>query len=666
MTQASNSTPVIIKPEVGYREFLQQAIEGQVRGSKGLVVALRETINNSLDAQAKNVRIQCGTHQKVSALIIMDDGVGVSSKGLVSIMSYFISSRLRKDNKTIGANGTGRTALLGLGDIYKTRVTILTISEEYPNGIEASFDFEYLVQLLEQKIDSISLESFKNKSDFQQNWPRKSGTTVILTGFDEQTVKDEVHILGTLSTVEEITTRTSERISVFVKHSWKKLVKTPIVGTPLTRQGEMPLLGKVDLELYHGGPNDGPTICGPINSIMSFTDIYKTFSIDQKNRISKHWLSIGGYIYIENANQFRGDDNEFKSEFYKGRACEQLVMILAQNNQSIEELSEDTTQEKKAIESLRVVMKRISEISKSLFGAHKVPDPVLQTKDIVSTEIPKLKEIDLIPLTVRLRSGEETNVRIENRGARNIDFSDAVWKSASEDITSIEGKGEIVKFRPGKLLGKCEATVRGSFGSHVIKVIRDDTEPKPRIKGPKFVNPGDRVSYLLCEHDSDKVLWVFDGNAKGFEFDNDTGNPKSMIVIIPKDTNQLSVNLMCTTLKNKPIAQKNIVVIKSKEDKPLTVTIGKQEYYMQFGSYHKCMVQIERPSDDELPSLILNPLHEGFGKLNLQMRISEILSALATAGIADQVEQGILTASESMHVNSEFIPTFKKRMKGMQ
>jgi hypothetical protein len=654
--------------------MLRQNIEQPVRGVQALAVSLRETINNAIDARAENVRIMLGSFRGKEALITMDDGVGFDRKGLNSVMGYAASSRLRTDKKTIGANGTGIKFLLALGDLKNTKVTIITVSEEYPRGIEVSFDFDYLLEIFKKGADASVVEYAREmkKEEFEQIWKsgkRKTGSTIILTGFDKKKVKNTEQIFKTLSEDDEIAPRTSDRVTVFIEHQWKQLKLQQIAGTLFLFHDESVQLGKVELELYYGASNDGPHICGPINKIMSWNDLFKTLSKDQKLMVTKVLNSVGGHIYIENGNVFRTHDGSFTEDFYQGRGCIQLVAILTVVAGRLAELT-DKVKVEKSITQQQLILSKIAEVSGRLFPeplhVQRLSGNALAPAKSAQYPVSIDRPVYIVPRSVQIQIGESRTITLHNKGTEQFDFSQTLWESPKDGLVKVTGEGQRVEFKAGSKNGVCEVVAVGEFGEHTIQVTVTNESIKPFIKGPSYVNPEDIAQYEICRTTTNKVLWMFDGISKGFELEFDE-NQKIVRVLVPKDTNLTMVKLLCTDTKNSIIASKNIYVARDKK-KPFVVKVGEEYYVMTFGMhYTDCIVQVEHDDEEELPTLVINPLmnplYEALEHSNWPTAFQHVLNAIAMAGAADQIARNGLSVRKAMYVGSEFMTTFENELK---
>jgi hypothetical protein len=635
---------------INHSANLKTLITQTVKGAHGIGVAFGEAINNCFDASATSVKILQKKIERNEAIVIMDDGDGFNKDGVVSALSYADSSRERNDTKTIGANGTGLKSLLGLGDLSKTKVTIFSVSAEYPNGIELSFDFNYLVQLADKKITGWeNVNQNIDKVFFFQNWKRVSGTTVIITGYDTDKIKDIQKVVEYVS--RRVTPRAAEKLFAYFGNDYYSIEAEQVSGNQMDPfEHSSKLLGNVTFDMYYGGTNDGPVICGPVNSVMPFSDFFKVLSRQQKDAVTREFNSVGGFIYIEKLNKYRDHDGSFTAEFEKG-ACQELVQMCNLVADELKNLNQqvDGIKLKKQHDQL---VKDICKLSREFFAT---PTPTVMSPSIPKDPTLAYPEQDyyILPKNLRMKPKSQMEVTLNSKGKKDANFKNAKWKSDQNSIR-IFGTGHKATVHSGEeTTGKIEIT--GSFGTHLIDVVVSGRSLGTYIDGNKKVLPGQTYEYELCNSSETNIVWSI-SNAKGVVMNNQHG--KKLSITIPPNEPQHDFLISCKSVSSKKEIAKRTVYITEEGGfgKQELVTVGKQHYLLEIGAHYiQCIAQLESAGPGEHSTIVLNPIHESLKNVNSTYQMGLILQSVAMAGCVDQVEQGIMSPQQAMLVSADFV-----------
>lgn len=273
-----------VNARFNHAQMLEHLILDPVSGPLGLFVAIREAINNAIDAGATQVTIFYGTREGLPSITISDNGIGFNQKGVDSVMSYAYSSRSRTDVKTIGTNGTGTKCLLALGDYKETQVIFETVSKELEHPLRLENSYKYLLELAKGKVaaDDYIKEIAQPKQWGKYLEGRTTGTDATIINVDKRKIR-EGNLANNLS--EVLTPRAAQYVTIQTNAGPVPVLPRLLDGKHYEFSYEQPLLGKVQFDLYYGKRGDGPSICGPVNEIMHFSDIAKHLTPIQKNKI---------------------------------------------------------------------------------------------------------------------------------------------------------------------------------------------------------------------------------------------------------------------------------------------------------------------------------------------------------------------------------------------
>ena len=652
-----NEEKEITEIKVDHRNILRTAILQTMKGPQSVGYALQEMVNNSFDAGADSVKIFI---ENANTLVHQDDASGFNKIGIMSSLSYGQSSRERSDKRTIGANGTGLKSVLGLDadDALKNvKVTIYSVSKDYPKGIKLEFDFDFLVRLAEKEITGWENVTYDiDKKLFHHGWNRITGTTIIITGYDPEKIKSPEKIIEQLS--KKLTPRAADRVSVLNGDIFQTIVSEPIDGSYWDFQHESRFLGNIDFDIYYGGVNDGPVLCGPVNSVMPFSDFFKELTKQQKEKVTRDWLSLGGYIYLDRLNTYRDHDNSFTREFFDKGACKDLVETLHVVVSELKELH----QEEATMKNKEQYDKLVKDICKWSREAYATPTDI-----IPNTENPKNhffnhsdQEYYILPRRLPMRPKDKMEVVLNNQGTKFIDFKGAKW-SCDSDTIKIFGSGQKATIHT-TVETSAVVKIEGSFGIHEIKVTVSNAKNTPYIYGMKNVLPGKTYEYELNNYVDKNVSWVI-SNQKGVVINSQHG--KKITITIPEQEPQHDFVLTCRSDK-KDIAKKTVYITEEGGIGKLPrLTVGKDDYLLAIGTHYKnCVAQIETDGPEEFSTIILNPIHGSLKNLNEAQKLPFILHNIAMAGCCDQIQRGVITPQYAMNVAGEFVTNLQAKAAG--
>lgn len=660
----SSSSNRKIKARINYFEIVKFMVTEPVQGPDGVFKAIREAINNSLDVHATNFKIKIGEFEGSPAVIISDNGEGFNHAAIKSVMSYAVSSKERSDIKTIGANGTGVKHFLGLGDIEKTKVTILSVSKEIPTCTRMDLTFEYLVSLAEKKVkadDYVSTVTLP--SDWQQDVKRETGATLILTGFDKRKVRKPEFIISELC--EYITPRAAEYVSIFNGNTWVSPTPKKMKGNTFSYECDTAKLGNIAFELSYGGYGDGPVVCGSTNAILPLTQLWSKMDKDQRGRIAKVWKTISGYIYIQRANYYRQHNGSFSDEFFETETTEEFVLLLQMVSGELEKLTEQSTDEKSQREKQQLLA-RVIDAAKQLAHPEFSVNGSVNGGDRPFSLVGDVdKDLYILPKRLNLWPGETQTITLRNSGTKVVDFTDAQW-SVNGDcavITNAYGATAVVT---AKKVGSVSIKVSGSFGEHVIQVVVDHVSSTPFIKGPAYVRPGDMYLFELKRYEKSEVYWKVEHMPLFIQAIPDIEDKKKYSLQVGAECPDCTLTLSVYARHlDKLIAKKVINVLEEGGRKQLPVLrIGKKDYLLNVGNYYPDTVaQIDYAfSDSPIPEIVVNPLHPRVRKLSNFYATEPILVAIANVAIMDQISQGIVRISEAQAIVEQFVNQVKEKI----
>ncbi len=638
-----------------------------VRGTNGFYVAVREAVNNSLDAEATKVLLKYGEYNGEPALFILDNGSGMTHEGITSAMSYGHSSRKREDTKTIGTNGTGMKSLLGLNysKLEKTLITAFTVSEP-GECTKMEITFNYILKLAEKKAKGDDyIETVDLPSDWERDMKRTTGSTVIITGFDGRKIKTTQQIVDQFG--EFLTPKACEFVEILHEGKWHKIPPATLKGEHYNIELESPSLGKVIFDLYYGTRGEGPKVCGPINSILSITALWDNMSKSQRSQFPTYvWKNISGYIYIPTANVYRQHEGGFSESFYTSNTCLEFIDMLKQVGEELEKLSGNIRgyELKKRRD---VLLEKIVRISNSIDPVKAEYAPTDAGNKESRPSIKKDQDVYILPKGLRMYPAETIAVMLNNVGKGKVDFSRAQWKSNSNIISVtdiVAGTARLTAYKEGS----AKVTITGTFGEHVINVFVSPAPSHPYISGPNYIKPGNGYSYELKRHQRDNVYWGIrkEDLVHGISI-TETKNKKEITLNVPFTCPDRHVCMIL--VKNQTtdalIAQKNVTIADNGSIGPVMMMhIGKKDYVIQEDTHlSDAIAQVDYAFNDfDLPVIVVNNLHPRIRDQKPYYAADPILISIATAAMLDQVAEELITPEAAPKVIEDFAAVIKKQI----
>lgn len=644
---------------------LKDHILTPVRGPNGVYIALREAINNSLDAKATKVRIKFGTYEKMPAIFITDNGIGMNRSGITSAMSYAFSSRNRDDVTTIGANGTGMKSLLGLNyNIEKTKITAYTIHKgDEPTKMEITF--EYIVNLAKKKVSGDDyIETISMPRNWSEDMERATGTTVIITGFDGRKVKTPEQIINQLG--EHLTPKACKFVEVKSGNLWYPVTPEAFKGEPFEIALESDHLGDVVFDLYYGTFGDGPKVCGPINEILPLTKLYLNMGKEQKGKVSKIWKTVSGHIYIPTANKYRMHEGGFSEEFYTSEACNELITMLKEVSEELEKLS-NTVRDQRLRKKRDILIEKIVKAGSAI-------NPI--TTDFIPTDsgnrpggkLPWQSDQDyyILPKGLRMYPEETATITLRSQGKKEIDFSKTTWHADDKMISILYSRGNGAKVKALKV-GSTQIVARGSFGTHTIQVIISHAPNVPFISGPNYVKPGDDYTYELKRHERDNVFWELQERMAGVTLRTDPSSKKIASIEVAKFCSDCTATLLVRNKSTRVvIAQKRVHISENGAMGPVSmIHIGKRDYILKKDFFFPdTIAQVDYAFNDSvIPEIIVNTIHPRIKDLSAYYAADPILVAIGGAAIIDQVSDGTVKREDAAQMIEEFVSAIKEQIR---
>ena len=653
-----------IKAGFNHKQVISQDIDRISLGDNGIFTALREAINNSLDAEADQITIRFGEFEGADALIVSDNGRGFDAAGIKSAMSYAYSSRERRDVKTIGANGTGRLSLLGLGDKEKTKITIFSMNRDVLGCQKMEISFEYLWKMAGKKVKA---DDYVSKIDLPKDWladikNRSTGSTIILTGYDGRTVRGPSQILKSLGNY--LTPRALEKINVYEDSAWKFVAPALFKGKPykISFNDHLKYLGVVDFELYYGQSNiEELAICGKLNKIITFNELLKPVNRDEKSKLSKAWKNVSGHIYIEKANVYRMHDGSLNKEFYQ-HAQGPLMEILQIVGEELEQKTEEY-ENSELVEKRTTLLQQIIEANREL-NIHDFP-----SNSAPVAKKPSGKVVDdeyyIVPNLVRLFPRDEKVITLNNLGSKIIERRDIRWSTDSNLFTITPNPNGTVSVKVGEKMGSGKLIADGDFGQHSINVIINTLPVGPHIVGPGALRPGSVYTYTLQRHDNPNVEWEIRCSKPGASI-SDIGDRK-VVLTVPENFPEAEI-ILAVKVKGstEDVATKKITITNENGKHSPTLRINGREYKVVMEAYFPDTVaQIDtldwdKPAKNDsdapdIPTIVLNPVHPRLKKMGKVAALDYYLTMFAAVALADQVQEGIIRSDNMAPILEEFV-----------
>ncbi len=666
MAKASHSRHTgVIDAAINHEHNLSFLITTPVKGPDGLYIAVREAINNSLDAGAKNIRIEYDQYNGEDAILIHDNGVGFNKAGVKSAMSYAYSSRDRNDTSTIGANGTGLKGFLGLNSkIEKTKLTILSVHKDIPNCTKLEITFNYLVSLAKGEVRADEyVASIGLPKKWESSIKRTTGTTLILTGYDTRRMKDATQLIEELA--EFLTPRAAQFVEVWDKSGWRALKPKVFSGKPYDFEHTVDKLGKIEFKLYYGGStSDTLTVCGPVNAILDLNQLNRIMNKGARGRVSNLWAGIAGHIYIENANRYRTHDGSFSEEFYSSPASEEFLEILKLVSDELAELVDQENLDKQLAEKKQLIDRIIK--AGSLYTTINPAQSGITPKPKTTTD----KPIYIVPRSLEVHVGQEVSITPRNMGTQKMNFNDAAWFCNNELIAFQSTKGHSVRIKAGQIPGDGLITVKHEFGLHTIAL--DVVPATAHIAGPRSITPGGSYSYEMKLLGHKNFAWSLENKNKDVSLVVDLQNRNQVSLKVTEQCQNCVVELVAKENKSggeefrKKISIHNKVIGHSSE--PI-IQIGKHQYRLTVGAqFANTIAQVDyfnSDDADEYVPIVINPLHPRVKKLNNYLALDHILVSIASAAVIDQVAKNQLEPMKAQAIVEEFVGKIKEEVNKM-
>ncbi len=629
-------------PGINVRLLIEQSLMTMLKGNKSLVVAIIEPINNSFDHGATEVRITFGNYKGKHALFIMDDARGFNQSGIDSILSFGFSDKEQYDTNTIGVNGTGSKAVLGLGDLKETKVSIVTFSESFKHGMYLDFNLDYLFDLADGKVPKPKRQEHLIRTEFWNGWKRETGTNFILTGFSPKVLNQKT-LYNALS--EALTPLNFKKVKLGVGDKYTNVPTKKIEGTKYEFNHTGDILGNFVFDVYYGGPNDGPKMCGKENYIRDYSDFLTTLSSKQKEQIGKIWKTIGGFVYIEKINIYRMTDGSFNKDFYENGACEELVSMFNLVGDELDDLEEKINDEKLA-EEQREVISRLVEASNKI-----APQPYSSGRGLTQAAMPGSKvdeKIYIVPRVLFLKLGESAMVTLNNLGTEKINLSKCTWLTSA--FVTREGTGDTVRIT-AKKIGESKLIVHGEGWNHEIALTISESSSNPYIFGPKYVNLGTRSDYEIVNFKKELTWFVETSHSHSKDVEIESQTNSSVKIFIKKDATVNQFLLKCKDSADQIVAEKRIIVSDRRSHKAPMILIGGKYYKLDFKTLYKNdLAQIDDDDPEDYPSIVINSVHPFVRDQNIATKMKEYITAICMVAMTHQVEKEGLSTMKAMNI----------------
>jgi len=642
-------------PGINVRLLIQQSLQTMLKGNKALVAAIIEPINNGFDHGATEVRLNFGTYKGKHALFIMDDARGFNETGVDSMLSFGFSDKSQYDTQTIGVNGTGSKAVLGLGDLKETKVSIISFSETFKHGMHLDFNLDYLFDLADGKAVKPKKQEHLSRNDFWNGWKRENGTNFILTGFSTKVLNQKT-LYSALS--EALTPLNFKKVKLCVGDKYSFVPLKKIEGSRYDFSYKGDILGNFVFDLYYGGPNDGPKMCGKENYIRDYSDFLPTLSSKQKEQIGKIWKSTGGFAYIENINIYRMTDGSFNKDFYENGACEELVSMFKLVGEELDDLEEKINDEKMA-EEQRDVINRLVEASNKI-----APQPYSSGRGATQTAMPSSnteEKIYIVPRVLFMELGDSKVITLHNNGTEKLNFGKCTWLTSS--FVTIVGSGDTVRIN-AKKVGETKLIVHGTGWNHEILVNISEPTNNPYIYGPKYVNTGVSADYEIAKFKGNLTWFVETSHSHVKDVFIESQTNSSVKVFVTKDATLKQFILKCKDSKDQVIAEKRIMISDKRVHRAPMMLIGGKYYKLDFKTLYKdALAQIDDDDPEDYPSIVINSVHPFVRYQNIATKMKEYISAICTVAVAHQIEKDGLSTMKAMNILWQTINEYRNTVR---
>jgi hypothetical protein len=299
-------------------------------------------------------------------------------------------------------------------------------------------------------------------------------------------------------------------------------------------------------------------------------------------------------------------------------------------------------------------------------AAHLLAPAALQASpggDMVSKRLPSNIDlpIKLVPDRVTLRPKKSLVIRLYNQGTDKVDLVAVTWKTTDNLVTLVRQEQGAATITAGAETGTTKLIASGSFGTHEVTVVVSESFISSYINGPGIIPPGNVEIYDLRNH-TGLVEWrLAEGNMAGIEVTvQDNTATKQVSVSVDGDITLKAITLIAhePNFPDVIIAQRKISISEEVGHKNTVIRINGVDYNLEKGFlYQNTLAQIDYMwnSENTMPTIIFNPLHERVKKMGNLDALPHYLAAIAQAALVYQVENGLLKAGEVAPCAEEFI-----------
>lgn len=353
-------------------------------------------------------------------------------------------------------------------------------------------------------------------------------------------------------------------------------------------------------------------------------------------------------------------NNTFGGSFYETEAVDQFVQLLELMGPELEELHQ---RERDQV----TLSKRNFMFDHIVNAAHLLAPGTLQVPptngDLVSKKIQQKVDtpIKLVPDRITLRPNNSSVVRLYNQGTAELDLTEITWKSTDDLIKLARQDQGAATITAGAKTGVTKLFATGSFGIHEVTVVVSKGSAGAYIKGPGIIRPGNVEIYDLHNYNN-AVEWRFaEGQIADIEVTvQDNTATKQVSVSVGSEVAISGVTLVAHEPKqpHSIVAIRKILISEEVGHKNTVIRINGVDYNLEKGfHYPSTLAQIDYlwNSDNTMPTIVFNPLHERVKKMGNIEALPHYLAAIAQTALAHQVESGLLKASEVALCAEEFI-----------
>jgi len=653
---------------VNNRQQTAFMLQAPISGDNGWLVALREPIVNSADARATDIRI---IFLPNGDLLIADNGTGMDAMAMASALSFGHSAKDRKDLKTAGANGTGQNIALGLGDLNRTEIEVVT-SCDGKNFVRFTKDYEYFCLLNEGKVTPESRVRFITvPNDWTKYLARTSGTNVVLKN---------CKLPGSVTLVQNfakaLVPSVAEIVQVHDGQMLRKLVPDLHDGEYFVVSEDMKQFGRVDFELFIGAAKRSRIeVCGPTNAVVSLSELLeKRYDAKDKPQILSAFSSCSGWIYLSNMNEWRLHDGTLSPDFFDKGASRLLMQSLIKVATQVAEKVQTIKQDEAAEEYAGILSEFVTANNLEFFNTKSGKQAGILR---VSSSPRKEFEVQINPSTLYMQPSQSMTFTFENTGTLRLKPEKWIADDAGSPA-KVKGSyvgGKFVKgTRLGNVLELESASQQGTgyiilkhpdlHGSrtHSVKVIVS-TKSDPVITGPAMIQSGREVVYKLLHFDNDAAIsWSIKERGDTDVAIRSSG--KRLAVLSTKVLQRKkTVTLLIFDQKfGKKIAEKEVDVFPPVQSGDFCITVCDQQFQLQ-PTPIKVNGPLAHMGPDwgELPVIALNFNSPIF--LIMPSKKQQLLNSIVTVAMAWLVSKGKIDPLEMPFLQTEFLERMNRRMK---